>query len=144
MKSRIKVSDLIKDIYKTVKQLEEMYERPFTPDGHLIGSLGEVLVAEEFDLELLPPSFKAHDARDRQGKLVQIKATQRDKISLRSEPDRLIVIKILKDGNYDTIYDGSGKIVWENAGKMQSNGQRVIGLKKLKNFQDLSKPLNFL
>ena len=77
--------------------MEELFPgRPFTPDGHMVGSIGEVLAAEYFDLELLPSSFKGHDARDKQGRFVEIKATQGDAISLRSEPERLISYKIIK------------------------------------------------
>lgn len=63
---------------------------------------------------------------------MQIKATQGDSIAIRSEPERLIVIKLLKDGSFEKIYDGNGKIVWESAGIMQSNGQRSISLSKIK------------
>jgi len=133
MKQTDKIPKLIKRIYEIVNELEELFPgRPFTPDGHMVGSIGEVLAAENFDLELLPPSFKGHDAKDMQGRLVQIKATQGNSIALRSEPDRLIIIKILKDGSFEKIYDGDGKIVWESAGLMQSNGQRRISLSKIK------------
>lgn len=133
MKQTEKIPELIKRIYEIVNELEELFPgRPFTPDGHMVGSIGEVLAAEYFDLELLPPSYQGHDARDKKGRLVQIKATQGNSIALRSEPDRLIIIKLLKDGSFEKIYDGDGKIVWENAGKMQSNGQRRISLSKIR------------
>ena len=131
-----KIPELIKRIYEIVNELEELFPgRPFTPDGHMVGSIGEVLAAEHFDLELLPCSYKGHDARDKQGRLVEIKATQGNSISLRSEPDRLIILRILKDGNFEKIYDGDGKIIWESAGKMQSNGQRCISLSKIRGLQ---------
>jgi len=133
MKQTDKIPELIKRIYEIVNELEVLFPgRPFTPDGHMVGSIGEVLAAENFNLELLPPSFKGHDAKDKQGRLVQIKATQGNAISLRSEPERLIIIKLLKDGSFEKIYDGDGKIIWESAGKMQSNGQRRISFNKLK------------
>jgi len=131
-----KIPELIKRIYEIVNELEELFPgRPFTPDGHMVGSIGEVLAAENFDLELLPPSFQGHDAKDKQGRLVQIKATQGDSIALRSEPERLIILKLLKDGSFEKIYDGDGKIIWESAGRMQSNGQRRISLSKIRGLQ---------
>ena len=131
-----KIPELIKKIYEVVNELEELFPgRPFTPDGHMVGSIGEVLAAENFDLELLPPSFQGHDAKDKDGRLVQIKATQGNSISLRSEPDRLIILRILKDGNFEKIYDGEGKIIWENCGHIQSNGQRRISLSKIRGLQ---------
>jgi len=136
MKQIDKIPELIKKIYEIVNELEGLFPgRPFTPDGHMVGSIGEVLAAEHFDLELLPPSFQGHDAKDKEGRLVQIKATQGDSIALRSEPDRLIILKIFKDGSFEKNYDGDGKIIWESAGKMQSNGQRRISLSKIRGLQ---------
>ena len=59
----------IKAIYKAVEELEKMFpDRPFTPDGHLIGSIGECLVADAYDLKLMPPSNKGYDAETKDGK----------------------------------------------------------------------------
>ena len=47
----------IVEIFRQVERLERAYPgRKFTPDGHLIGSIGEVIAAEEFGLKLLPAS----------------------------------------------------------------------------------------
>lgn len=127
------LSNKIKELYKITNELEEEYPgRKFTVDGHLVGSIGEVIVAEHYGLTLLPNSTKTHDAYSKDKKFVQIKATQVKSISISSEPDYIIVIKLLSDGSWDEIYNGPGKFVWDNAGKMQKNGQRPISLSKLK------------
>lgn len=37
----------VADIYRAIAKLEAMYPgRKFTPDGHLVGSIGEVIAAE--------------------------------------------------------------------------------------------------
>lgn len=124
---------LIKELYTLVSKLESYFpDRKFTPDGHLVGSIGEVLVAYQYDLELLPASFEKHDAKTKDGKLVQIKATQGSSIGIRSEPDYLIVVKILPDGRIEEYYNGTGKLAWEHSGKMQKNGQRNITINKLR------------
>ena len=124
---------IIQDLFRTVCELESRYpSRKFSIDGHLLGSIGEVIAAEYYGLTLLPNSSERHDAKDRQGRLIQIKATQIDKISISSEPDYLIVIQITSDGNWSEIYNGAGSRVWNNAGKMQKNGQRPISIAKLK------------
>ena len=126
------LSDKIKELYRITGELESEYPgRTFTPDGHLVGSIGEVLVAEHYGLELLPNSTKTHDAVSKDGKYIQIKATQKDSIAISSEPDHLIVIKLLSDGSWREIYNGPGKPAWDNAGKLQKNGQRPISLSKL-------------
>ncbi len=127
------LSDRIKELYKITNELENEYPgRKFTPDGHLVGSIGEVIVAENYGLNLLPNSTKTHDAISRDGKYVQIKVTQVKGISISSEPDFIIVIQIQTDGSWIKIYNGPGKDVWDNAGKMQKNGQRPISIHKLK------------
>ena len=128
------LSDKIKELYKITNELENSYPgRKFTIDGHLVGSIGEVIVAEHYNLDLLPNSTKTHDARTKDGRMIQIKATQVKGIAISSEPDYLIVIRLLSDGSWEEIYNGPGKAAWDNAGKMQKNGQRPISLSRLRN-----------
>ena len=128
------IPGLITQIYEIVAKLENLWpNRRFTPDGHLVGSIGEVLAAYYYGLELLPQSSKVHDAvsKDDRKIKVQIKATQRNSVALRSKPEHLLVLRILKDGTAKEVYNGPGGPVWENAGKMQTNGQRAITLSRL-------------
>ena len=128
------LSDKIKELYKITNELESSYPgRKFTIDGHLVGSIGEVIVAEHYGLELLRNSTETHDAVSTEGKYIQIKATQINRIAISSEPDYLIVIKLFSDGTWEEVYNGPGKPVWDNAGKMQKNGQRPISLTKMRN-----------
>lgn len=143
----------IRSLFGITKQLEgqyNQYERKFTIDGHLLGSIGEVLVAEAFDLELCKSSNPVYDAvtKDEKHTQVQIKATQTQKVSLSGTagngkpaeiPQHLIVIQIKEDGSWELIYNGPGAPAWESAGKLQKNGQRQISLAKLKTLmQDVS------
>ena len=48
---------------------------------------------------------------------------------------RVFCLRILKVENFEKIYDGDGRIIWESAGKMQSNGQRRISLSKIRGLQ---------
>ena len=129
--------DKIKELYKITNELESSYPgRKFTIDGHLVGSIGEVIVAEHYGLKLLPNSTETHDAVSTDGKYVQIKATQINRIAISSEPEYLIVIKLFSDGLWEEVYNGPGKPVWDNAGKMQKNGQRPIYLSKLRSLMN--------
>jgi len=128
---------LIKDLYRIVDRLERMFPgRHFKPDGHLVGSIGEVLAAHYYGLELLPNSFQSHDAKTLEGQLVQIKATQRATVALRDEPNYLIVLLLKKNGSFEEVYNGPGKEPWNKAGKMQKNGQRPISLSKLRSLME--------
>lgn len=127
------IPKLIKELYEIVNKLETNFPgRHFTPDGHLVGSIGEVIVAHYYNLKLLNASFERHDVTTSDGKMVQIKATQVKSIGLRSLPEYLIVIKLFPDGSFQEYYNGPGNIAWENSGKMQKNGARGITLNKLK------------
>lgn len=125
----------VADLYRVIGELEKMFPgRRFTPDGHLVGSLGECLVANRYKLKLAPLSNPGFDAKTVDGLRVEIKATQGAKVAFRSCPDHAIVIRLNKDGSFDEFYNGPGAIVWsEFEGRtLPKNGQFQIGLSKLK------------
>ena len=127
---------LIRQIYRIVDRLEALFPgRHFTPDGHMVGSIGEVLAAARYGLELLPASAPLHDARGADGKLVQIKATQSDRIAFRgtAAPDHLIVLSLNRDGTATEEYNGPGHAPWASAGSLQDNGQRLLSLSRFRN-----------
>ena len=127
-----KIPALVKKMYRVVKELEILFPgRKFTLDGHLIGSIGEVLAASFYDLVLLPGSTETHDAQSSDGRLIQIKATQAKSIGIRSKPDYLIVLQLKPDGSTQEVFNGPGRLAWEIAGKIQSNGQRFISTARL-------------
>ena len=112
--------------------MQRLYpDRKFTPDGHLVGSIGEVIAAEHFGLTLYGMSKPGHDAFDADGD-IQIKLTAGKAISMYSDCVRLIVLKIVSPEEAEIVYDGPGAPVWAAAGSMQKNGQRTIGLTKLR------------
>ena len=67
---------------------------------HMIGSIGEALAACCYGLKLFEASEKTHDGQAPDGRLVQIKATQINRIAISSEPEWLLVLKIHKDGSF--------------------------------------------
>lgn len=133
---RESVAETIKALYQITRELEALFPgRHYTPDGHMIGSIGEALAASCYGLNLFPASAETHDAMAPDGRLVQIKATQIDRVALSSQPDWLLVLKIHPDGTFSEEYNGPGAPVWENCGKMQKTGQRPISLSRLHQLQ---------
>ena len=129
------IAELIVRLYEIVAELEALHEgRHFTPDGHLVGSLGEVLAAAMFGLELMPASNKSYDAR-LGSKTVEIKATQGNGFSLEAHydelPDHLIALRIERNGSATVVYNGPAAPVWEIAGKPAKNGQRRVSVRRL-------------
>ena len=130
-----KFQKVINELYATVHELEAMFPgRHFTPDGHMVGSIGECLVADAYDLELMTASNKGFDAVDKDGRQIEIKATQSKSAAFRSQPEYAIVIRIMSDGTFEEIYNGPGSIIWSQfeGKKTPSNGQFQISLNKLK------------
>jgi Family of unknown function (DUF6998) len=135
------VRTIVQALRAQVRALEVLFPgRPFTLDGHLVGSIGEVLAAERYGLTLLPPSAEAHDASTADGKRVQIKLTQGKSVALRSNCDHLIVLRLNEAGEAEEIFNGPGAIVWAAVGKMQKNGQRAISIVKLKRLMERVAP----
>jgi hypothetical protein len=128
---RIKLPKAVADIYCAVAALEAQYDRKFTPDGHLVGSIGEVIAAEALGLSLHPMSRAGHDAYDKDGD-VQIKMTARKRIAMYATCDRLVVLRLVSPEEAEIVYDGPGEPVWTCAGRAGKNGQRVVSLARLR------------
>lgn len=131
------VAEKIQMLYQISRDLETLFPgRHYTPDGHIIGSIGEALAASFYGLNLFTASEETHDAKAPDGRLVQIKATQIQRVALSSEPKWLLVLKIHRDGTFSEEYNGPGALVWAHCGKMQKNGQRPISLTMLHQLQE--------
>jgi hypothetical protein len=130
MKRRIRLPKPVAAIYRAAKELEALYPRKFTPDGHLVGSIGEVIAAEALGLTLHRQSYPGHDAFDENGD-VQIKMTAKRSIAMYAESVRLVVLRVVSPEEAEIVYDGPGAPAWAAAGKVGKNGQRVVRLSKL-------------
>jgi hypothetical protein len=114
--------EIVKRLYAVVAELEAMFPgRHFTPDGHMVGSIGEALANYYYGFdELFKASFCGHDGRvgTRQ---VQVKA------------QHLLVLRLYENGKFEEIYNGPGNCVWDlvRERKMPKNGQHQISLRKL-------------
>lgn len=97
----------------------------------MVGSIGEVVAAEALGLKLYPPSYKGHDAFDGEQE-VQIKMTAGKCISMYDACERLVVLRVVNAEEAEIVYDGPGLPAWEQAGRMQKNGQRSISLARLR------------
>ena len=131
---------LISDLIKTTGRLNTLFAgRPFTPDGHLVGSIGEVVAEYIYDLDLEPCSNPGYDARTKDAlQTVEIKLTGGTRFNLRwdGEPnsetaDVLICLKLDSQG-FQEIYNGEFPLALLTEKKPQNNGQMSLALSKLK------------
>lgn len=126
-----KLRGKIAELVKIVSALEKAYPgRHFTLDGHLVGSMGEVLAEYYYGVELYPASTPKHDGRVN-GKDVQIKATQRDVVLLGEEPDNLLVLYLANTGAVFEVYNGPGKLAWDSVENKDKRGYKHLRVNKL-------------
>lgn len=126
--------DILKRLYKVVGELEELFPgRPFTPDGHMIGSIGEALAHYYYGVNLNRPSTQGEDGKTERVP-VEVKTTQRESVAFRSEPKTLLVLKLYSNGHFDEIYNGKGSRVWAtiNTENRPNKGQYQVKLKTLR------------
>jgi len=131
--------ELIQSIYRAVDELESMFPgRHFTPDGHMIGSIGEAIAKHYYGVNLHSASHEGHDGSVN-GWQVQIKATQRKSIAITSEPDQLLVFRLNLDGSFVEEYNGPGEIVWSlvSMKPRPKNGQYQVSLTNLRKLMKL-------
>ena len=125
-----KFDELIKQIYSAVDGLREMFpNKRFTPDGRMVGDIGEVIGQYYYGIELHKTATHKGSDGIIMGRHVQIKCTQREETYLKDEHDLFLVIKIFPDGSWKEIYNGDGKRVWQRYKK--SMYDPIVSLRNL-------------
>jgi len=134
------VPALIGDLLKTTQRLNTLFAgRPFTPDGHLVGSIGEVVAEYIYDLKLQPAGTPQVDAHTQDGRSVQIKLTgERGKAfglrwssQLRTAHADILIGLRLSGSGFTEIYNGPFPIDLLEGRPGTSNGQVSVPISKL-------------
>ena len=127
--------DRVKIIFQTCAEVTSRTGRKASPDGHLVGTLGELHAAKTLGLTLAPQSTEGYDATDENGNLVEIKTTTRTSFGLKAtgtKATRLIAVKLdAESGQGNVVWDGPADLAWARAGKPQRTGQRHLSLTAL-------------
>ena len=128
-----KLLEAVEDFENNLAELD----RHVTLDGHLVGSIGEVVASYYYNIELSKASQKTYDGiytNPDNGKKteVQIKITQQNTIVLHNIPEHLIALYLKKDGTVYEIYNGPGHIKYiENSKPDKAYGNRHLSILKL-------------
>jgi hypothetical protein len=138
-------------IYKAVRSLEEPCpQRKFTADGILVGTLGEVLSEEKYDLDLLPPKTKDFDAVDCKGRQIQIRCNQRNTTPIKKGATKgmFLALKLLPDGSIEEIFNGPASVAHQLTVGRKADSSGFVGLghnklRKLVKFVPKSKRIPF-
>ena len=126
-------------IFEGISQLKTTFpNRKFTIDGRLVGDIGEVIAALEYDLNLHETSQPDHDATTSDGRNVQIKATFKDQLTFKTIPDYYLGFKLFKDGRFEEIYNGPGDIIYKRYGHRKGIGKQLLSF-PISELRELSK-----
>jgi hypothetical protein len=134
------VPALIGDLLKTTQRLNTLFDgRPFTPDGHLVGSIGEVVAEYIYDLKLQAVGTPQVDAHTQDGRSVQIKLTGakgksfglRWSSQLKTPHADLFIGLKLSEAGFTEIYNGPFPKDLLEGRPDTSNGQISVPISKL-------------
>ncbi len=124
-------------IYQTASELgSEFNITTCTPDGHLLGAIGQIAAKIAFGLNF-GSNVKGHNCTySDQNRIIniQVRCTGRGSIALRKEPEYLIALEISESGRIYLLYNGPGNFVWEKI-KNQKQPQKYASKNQLKGAQ---------
>lgn len=123
----------IAEIYKIANELGSAFDiDTCTPDGHLLGAIGQIASKIAFKLEF-GSQKEEHNSTWADGirKVnVQVRCSGRGSIALREEPEHLIALEIGETGRIRLLFNGPGQYVWRRI-KHQRNSQKYASSKTL-------------
>ncbi len=137
-----KISESLELIFKGINNLKETFpNRAFTIDGRLVGDIGEVIAALEYDIVLHTTSQPDHDGNTSDGRKVQIKATFKDSLTFKTVPDYFLGFKLFQNGNFEEIYNGPGKLIYEKYKHRKGIGKQLLSFPN-SDLKELSKSVS--
>lgn len=144
----------VKSIYDACRNLSKLSGgmRLFTPDGRMVGDIGEVIAGVFYQVKL--HNVGRHDWDGTyNSRNVQIKATGGKDTYLKEPPKESFVDSLLmifkidrKSGEYELIYNGDIQRVWNELKnkKPDVTGAKIISLDRLRELQKSVHPKNII
>lgn len=127
MSKRQAISDSLSLIFRGIEGLRNAFEgRQFTIDGRLVGDIGEVIGALEYDIRLDETSQPNYDGTTSDGRRVQIKATFRDQLTFKTVPDYYLGFKLKPDGTYEEVFNGPGSLIFDHYSHRKGIGHVLL------------------
>jgi len=135
MLQRRAITEALALIFEGIARLKKTFpSRAFTIDGRLVGDIGEVIAALEYDVMLFEISQPDHDGSTSAGRRVQIKATFKEFLTFKTVPDYYLGFKLFPDGRHEEIFNGPGNVIYERYKHRKGIGVQLLSfpLKELK------------
>ncbi len=127
----------IASIYEIANELgREFNISKCTPDGHLLGAIGQIAAKTAFGLQF-GSDEKEHNciwSDESRSMNIQVRCTGRGSIAIRKEPEYLIALEISETGKIYLLYNGPGKYVWERI-ERQKQAQKNASRNQLRDAQ---------
>jgi len=117
----------LENIFSSIEELRQAFpQKTFTIDGRLVGDVGEVIATLDYNINLYEVQQAGHDGETSDGRKVQVKATFKDSLTFRTIPDYYLGFKLYKDGRYEEIFNGPGRIIYERYQDRKGIGKTLL------------------
>jgi hypothetical protein len=127
MPHRRPIKEALSHIFQGIELLKGQFPlKDFTIDGRLVGDIGEVIAAIEYDLTLYEAQTPNHDGETSGGRKVQVKATFKDKLTMTAVPELYLGLQLLKDGTYREIFNGPGALIAKRFAHRKGLGEKQL------------------
>ena len=127
MNDKYNIADALRLIFEGINRLKEAFpKKEFTIDGRLVGDIGEMIAAIEYEIELFDVLCKGHDGKTSEDRLVQVKATFKDSLTFKSVPEYYLGLKLYEDGRHEEIYNGPGKLIYDKYSHRKGIGKELL------------------
>lgn len=134
------IQDALSLIFQGINILQaEFSNRRFTIDGLLVGDIGEIIAATEFDITLDEVGRATYDGITDDGRDVQIKATFQNHLTFRKTPTLYLGFKLFHDGTYEVVFNGPGQIIFDRYAHRRGIGVELLSfpVSELRNLSSL-------
>jgi hypothetical protein len=127
MEEKNKMAEAVGLIFEGIDRLRGAFpNKEFTIDGRLVGDIGEIVAALEYDIELFDALQEGHHGKTTDGRLVQVRATFKDSLTFPSVPHYYLGLKLRRDGTHEEVYNGPGKLVYEKYKHRSGIGKKLL------------------
>lgn len=122
-----RISVPLRQIFEAIESLRKAFPiKRFTIDGRLVGDIGEVIAEREYAIELFEGLVRHHDAKTRDGRNVQIKATFKDSLTFSNVPELYLGFKLLPNGEYEEVFNGPGMVIQQAFAQRKGIGKTLL------------------
>lgn len=127
MDRQAQIKEALELIFRGIEKLKGQFpEKTFAIDGRLVGDIGEVISAFEYEIKLYDTQTPVHDGETLGGRKVQIKATFKDKLSLTAVPEFYLRLRLFEDGSHEEVFNGPGSVIAEEFSHRSGFGKKQL------------------